>query len=196
MHESVLTPRTNVLWNAILTLIVITGLVELLLILPWDIPELKGFAFMDIIDLARVNFQILDVPSRGFDPTTSLLLFFWALAGLAAGARSRRVLQGAFSGLLGTIFVVLLATGGGIFLNDLSASEALPPGVGIALGAMTAIILGGLGGKLTISSAKEFREQKTAKVWAKDDTWVCPGCGAALPPGAFVCPACGTEALE
>ncbi len=196
MHESVLSRRTNIIWNAVLTFIAITGLVELLLIIPWDITELKGFAFMDLVDLAQANFQIMDISSRGFDLATLLLLFFWALAGMAAGARSRRIKQGAFSSFLGAIFVVLLATGGSMYLDGLSATDALPPGIGIALGVITTMILGGLGGKLTISGAKEFQQQKDAKVWEKDDTWVCSSCGAALPPGAFVCPACGAEAIE
>ena len=196
LQEYLLTRRTNILRNAFLTVIAIMGLTELLLILPLDIPELKGFAFMDFVDLSRANFQILDIRDHGVDLVTGVLLFFWALAGLAAGSRSRSTVQGAISGFLGTIFVVGIATIGGIFLGGLTFSTALPPSLGIAVGLGTATIIGGLGGKLTSSPTKAIVKQKTAKIWTKEEKWVCPSCGANLPPGAFVCPACGTDVIE
>jgi len=181
-----------------LTVIAIVGLTELLLLLPWDIPELRGYAFMDIIDIARANFAILDVPTHGFDSISIVLLLFWALSGLTAGARSRRLVQGMFSGLLGSIFVVLLVTIGGLFLDGLSGADALPSSVGLVLGVGTATILGGIGGKLTSASSKTILQEKSTKrkIWTKEDKWVCPNCEASIPPGAFVCPSCGADVIE
>lgn len=198
MEESLLTPRTNILWNSVLTVIAIVGLTELLLILPWDIPELRGYAFMDIIDIARANFAILDIPTHGVDGISIVLIFFWALAGLTAGARSRRLVQGTISGLLGSIFVILLVTIGGLFLDGLSGANALPASVGLVIGLGTATIFGGIGGKLTSASSKMIREEKATKnkIWTNEEKWVCPNCEAAIPPGAFVCPSCGADVIE
>ena len=198
MEESLLTPRTNVLWNSVLTVIAIVGLTELLLILPWDIPELRGYAFMDIIDIARANFTILDISTHGFDGISMILILFWAIAGLTAGARSRRLVQGMFSGLLGSIFVVLLVTIGGLFLDGLSGADALPASVGLVLGLGTATIFGGIGGKLTSTSSKMIQKEKKTKrkIWTTEDKWVCPNCEAAIPQGAFVCPSCGADVIE
>lgn len=196
MDEYILAPRTNILWNAALTVVAIIGLTELLRILPWDIPELIGFAFMDIIDLARVNFMILDITTRVFNLVTIVLMLFWALAGLAAGARSRHATRGAISGLIGGIFIVLLVVIGGMIIEDKSLSTALPPVVGIILGLGTATIVGGIGGALTSSTVKTEMKRKTAKIWTKDEKWVCPNCGAEIPPGAFICPSCGIDVIE
>lgn len=196
MEEYILAPRTNILWNAVLTVVAIIGLTELLRILPWDIPELIGFAFMDIIDLARANFMILDITTRVFNLVTIVLLVFWALAGLAAGARSRHAARGAISGLLGGIFIVLIVVIGGMILEDQSLNTALPPVVGIILGLGITTIVGGMGGALTSSTVKTEMKRKTAKIWTKDEKWVCPNCGAEIPPGAFICPSCGIDVIE
>ncbi|MFQ5819125.1 MAG: zinc-ribbon domain-containing protein [Candidatus Heimdallarchaeota archaeon] len=195
MEEYILAPKTNILWNAVLTVVAIIGLTELLRILPWDIPELIGFAFMDIIDLARANFMILDITTRVFNLVTIVLMLFWALAGLAAGARSRHATRGAISGLIGGIFIVLLVVIGGMILEDRSISTALPPVVGIILGLGTASIIGGIGGALTSTTVKT-EMKRTAKIWTKDEKWVCPNCGAEIPPGAFICPSCGIDVIE
>ncbi len=196
MEEYILAPRTNILWNAVLTVVAIIGLTELLRILPWDIPELIGFAFMDIIDLARANFMILDITTRVFNLVTIALMLFWALAGLAAGARSRHATRGAISGFIGGIFIVLLVVIGGIILEDKSISTALPPVVGIILGLGIATIIGGIGGSLTSSTVKKEIKRKTTKIWTKDEKWICPNCGAEIPPGAFICPSCGIDVIE
>ena len=153
---------------------------------------------MDIIDIARANFTILDLGARGIDSTTILLVIFWGLAGLAAGARSRRMGKGVISGLLGSIFIVLLVTVGGIFLDSLATESAIPPIIGIISGMGTATIFGGLGGKITSAPAKSMLKDNASKrkIWTKEDKWVCPNCEAAIPPGAFVCPTCGADVIE
>ncbi|MFQ6125388.1 MAG: zinc-ribbon domain-containing protein [Candidatus Heimdallarchaeota archaeon] len=196
MEEYILAPRTNILWNAVLTVVAIIGLTELLRILPWDIPELIGFAFMDVIDLARANFMILDITNRVINLATIVLLAFWTLAGLAAGARSRHAARGVISGLLGGILLVLIVVIGGIILEDQSINTALPPIVGIIIGLGTTTIVGGIGGALTSSTVKMEMKRKTTKIWTKDEKWVCPNCGAEIPPGAFICPSCGIDVIE
>ena len=174
MEESLLTHRTNILWNSVLTVIAIVGLTELLLILPWDIPELRGYAFMDIIDIARANFAILDIPTHGVDVISIVLIFFWALAGLTAGARSRRLVQGTISGLLGSIFVILLVTIGGLFLDGLSGANALPASVGLVIGLVTSTIFGGIGGSKDTKGKKlpEYKSSSYKKKWGKTtNTW-------------------------
>ncbi len=196
MSEAV---RTNPIINGIQVLTIGLVLMEVVSALRYSSEDKLSSAWEDGYEgLMDGLYQVIRLDDLSdISPYFIGVLIVWAISGLAAGARAKHPVPGAFAAIFGISLAIAL-----IYFLSLSAeileNEDMAP---FAFGAVASLFVcctAAIGtGKATQPKDQKRKVKKRARgAWEKKSKWKCARCKAELPPGALTCTECGTPVIE